>query len=378
MFGHARLPKVALMGMFAAIGFAAHGAVLHDNGTVFDAPGAGFGGADLSRLIAPNTVYGFRTFSTLSVPNRHCDDLPLFTDAAVVQQVQVFVHSDPGEAPVLPTLTIDFRTGNSVAPSLASLSSNLSAVPASVTQIGYRALSTDPLNADRKVYRITYNVTPFQIQPATKYWIAMLWTGTTASTVNVPKNLPVVPTNGGGNAVAISSTGVISQLNDPTSVRNVELAFKLIGEVGNRISGTVALQDWKAGLSGNKVEISIIKNGSVVDTVRPTLDAGGHFEAVTAITGSCDIRIKRTHWLSRKFTNKTLGLNTTGLSVSLINGDCDQSDYVGTDDYLMLNTSFDLNAGDAGFLPGADLDGDDYVGTDDYLILNKNFDLSGE
>lgn len=206
----------------------------------------------------------------------------------------------------------------------------------------------------------------------------MLWTGTTANTTNVPRTLPVVPTNGGGNAVTISASAAITPLVDPGANRNLELTFKVLGDFGNRISGTVSLQDWKAGTNGYKIEISVIQNGSVVDTLHPTMDSAGKFEAVTTATGACDLRIKRTHWLSRLLDKKTLGVNTTGLSVSLLNGDCDQSNYVGTDDYLILNGSFDLTSADAGFVAGADLDGDNYVGTDDYLILNKNFDLAGE
>jgi hypothetical protein len=369
-------PAVAVFAFIASL--PAGAILLHDNGTVFDAPGAGFGGADLSQLISPNTTSGFRVYTSIPTITRSCDDLPLFAQPAVVQQVQFYGHTDPGETPIFPTMTIEFRGGTATNPNLGSLSTNVDVTPYEVVQVGYRASSTQPLNADRKVYRVSYNVTPFQIQANTKYWIAWTWTGDTSLPTNIPRNLPVVPTPGGGNARTISSSAAITPMVDAGSQRNVEVTFKVFGENGNRVSGTVDLQDWTAGLDGNKIEISLIQNNVVVETIRPTMNAAGKFEAVTTLSGTYDIRIKRTHWLSRLFKARVLGSTSTNLTASLINGDCDKSDYIGTDDYLILSASFDLHSGDTGFEPGADLDGDNYVGTDDYLILNKNFDLGGE
>ena len=68
----------------------------------------------------------------------------------------------------------------------------------------------------------------------------------------------------------------------------------------------------------------------------------------------------------------------SGLNVSLINGDCDGDNTIGTDDYLLLNGAFDTVPGDALFDARADLNGDESVGTDDYLILNAVFDTSGD
>lgn len=66
--------------------------------------------------------------------------------------------------------------------------------------------------------------------------------------------------------------------------------------------------------------------------------------------------------------------NTLVGSLELVNGDCNDDGYIGTDDYLIISNSFDKAFGDAGFLGLADLTGDQYVNTDDYLILNNNFD----
>lgn len=70
--------------------------------------------------------------------------------------------------------------------------------------------------------------------------------------------------------------------------------------------------------------------------------------------------------------------NVSGLTYVLTNGDADGDNYIGTDDYLLINGSFDKSLGDGGFLANADLNRDDYVGTDDYLIMNDSFDQPGE
>ena len=45
---------------------------------------------------------------------------------------------------------------------------------------------------------------------------------------------------------------------------------------------------------------------------------------------------------------------------------------------MLLSKSFDTVAGGAGYFKYADLDESGYVNTDDYLILNKNFDEYGD
>lgn len=59
-------------------------------------------------------------------------------------------------------------------------------------------------------------------------------------------------------------------------------------------------------------------------------------------------------------------------------GDADGDNYIGTDDYLILNASFDLYKGDPGFDPRADFDGNGYVGTDDYYRMNAAWDQEGD
>ena len=65
-------------------------------------------------------------------------------------------------------------------------------------------------------------------------------------------------------------------------------------------------------------------------------------------------------------------------TMTFMNGDCNEDNYVGSDDYLILNSAFDTDPTSLLWDPAADLNGDSYVGTDDYLLLNGAFDVTGD
>ncbi len=123
-------------------------------------------------------------------------------------------------------------------------------------------------------------------------------------------------------------------------------------------------------------------DGTVVASFDFKPEDNGNFEAHDStpfVTGAYNLVLKGPHWLKKKIGPIALLADSNGgLDFNVINGDVDGSNYIGTDDYLVLNSSFDTSKGDAGFVVNADLDGDGYIGTDDYLILNANFDTSGD
>jgi len=109
-----------------------------------------------------------------------------------------------------------------------------------------------------------------------------------------------------------------------------------------------------------------------------TLNEDGEFSVKLPGANLYDISIKEGTWLRKTIRVDAQEGDVTGIVWNLINGDCNGDNYIGTDDYLILNRSFGLRVGDPGFDPRADLDKDGLVGTDDYLILNKSFDLEGD
>lgn len=90
------------------------------------------------------------------------------------------------------------------------------------------------------------------------------------------------------------------------------------------------------------------------------------------------IRVKGPTFLAKRTSNLNSATQTSAIAFTLLNGDVDNDNYVGTDDYLLMSSAFDTSTGDLGFLLGADLDKDGFVGTDDYLILSANFDNGGD
>lgn len=157
-----------------------------------------------------------------------------------------------------------------------------------------------------------------------------------------------------------------------------------IGEpTGLLFSGTVNLEDYKSSAPQTvDYEVRQDLTGNVLATGQVELSAIGGYTITLpspVFPQSLKVRFKGARWLSKVTEPFTLTLNATmAPTVSLKNGDCDSSNAITTDDYLILSDAFDTFVGDPGYDPRADLDGDDTVTTDDYLILNANFDEFGE
>ncbi len=143
------------------------------------------------------------------------------------------------------------------------------------------------------------------------------------------------------------------------------------------VRGTVSLQDF----NGDPATVSMayeLRNsgGTVVQSGTTTLDSTGRYSFVTTQRGNLKIWLKPSHWLAAS-VSATINQWGAQFSPSVINGDVDGDNSVTIFDYIDLSSSFDLNNGDAGYIPGADLDGDDSVTIFDYIVLSNNFDVSG-
>ena len=103
--------------------------------------------------------------------------------------------------------------------------------------------------------------------------------------------------------------------------------------------------------------------------------------ATGLLPGSYDAYIVGDGFLSKRLgrleftdTNADLDVGTLELRV----GDIDGDDQIGTDDYLILNQTLDLDPSDPNFDGRADLDRDGFVTSDDYLLFSFNFDRTGD
>jgi|GEM_PF-3598122 len=151
---------------------------------------------------------------------------------------------------------------------------------------------------------------------------------------------------------------------------------------GPGITGKMKLESF-VGTSWKPDRVSAVYRDPVTDQIFAVgsgpVAADGSFSVGGPPTpGNYRVGLKLRTGLRKLVPCNTTILNQNVGTITLLNGDCDGSNSIGTDDYLILNDAFDASEGDASYEQYADLNGDGYVGTDDYILLNKNFDLSGD
>lgn len=144
--------------------------------------------------------------------------------------------------------------------------------------------------------------------------------------------------------------------------------------------GEITLGDWGGSNDASSVTFEVLDaGGSVVETSAATLNSSNKFGTAFQTTGVHDVYVNAPRFLRKKLGSFDLQNGVvTAPAVTLNNGDVDGDESVTIFDYIEISNSFDLNAGDPGFLPLADLDGDQSVTIFDYIILSNNFDLNGD
>lgn len=145
-----------------------------------------------------------------------------------------------------------------------------------------------------------------------------------------------------------------------------------------RFGGKLDLEGFTGSNPGTfKFEFRRASDNVLVQTTNESVSGVGDFGFPSSLpAGQYNVTVQGGTFLRKKVL--AVDLPTVLFGTSMLNGDCDGSNYVGTDDYLILNNAFDTSLGDAEFDVRADLDGNEVVGTDDYLILNTNFDSAGD
>ncbi len=136
---------------------------------------------------------------------------------------------------------------------------------------------------------------------------------------------------------------------------------------------------YRGPITGISADVVVANPAGVpVSTQQKNLSADGRIELSVDFRGNLKVRVKPKGCLSKVVNGVASGGIVVLQNVPLVPGDCNGDNYVGTDDYLILNNAFDTSIGEPGFDPRADLDGDGYVGTDDYQIFNNEFDSTGQ
>lgn len=146
------------------------------------------------------------------------------------------------------------------------------------------------------------------------------------------------------------------------------------------ISGTCTLQGLTVSPNGQSVTVQLYSGASVVDTKVGALNAASQLTVNSqAPGGTYDVYFKASHWLRKKVTGQSFGLNgITGISVSLVNGDVNGDNVISISDFNQLRAAMGSVPGDANWNANADLNGDGTVSIGDFLILRGNFGQSGD
>lgn len=142
----------------------------------------------------------------------------------------------------------------------------------------------------------------------------------------------------------------------------------------------------KVELNGFSGQRQLIKCDYSLTNVRGVISAGqtyltpdGNLEIQLSDpleAGSFSLRIKPQSALTTVLLGDEKGILTG--SVNCVNGDCNQDNYIGTDDYLILSRAYTSKLGEARYDARADLSGDEEISMLDYMILVDGFDTLGE
>lgn len=144
--------------------------------------------------------------------------------------------------------------------------------------------------------------------------------------------------------------------------------------------GTVTLQDFGASTNGVAVTVRLHAPGVAQPfaTVPGFLGSSGSLTIGIPVTGTMDVRVKASHWLTAVRSNVSVGVGgVTGQTFSLKNGDVNGDNVINIADFIQFRAALGSSSGSANWNPNADLDGNGSVAIADFLILRRNFGSSG-
>ncbi len=141
---------------------------------------------------------------------------------------------------------------------------------------------------------------------------------------------------------------------------------------------TVSLQDTTVGPVGRVVRFEWVDaTNTVLLAWNDVLDAQGKAIIPAFAAGPNRLRLKHGTWL-RRAEAAAPSTNDQVLSLSLINGDVNDDNEIGSPDFALLAASFGTFAGNGGHNSRADLNQDGEVGPADFAILAGSFGEFGD
>lgn len=144
------------------------------------------------------------------------------------------------------------------------------------------------------------------------------------------------------------------------------------------IRGKLTLQDFVGSVSSIPVTVLLRKQGGNTTYISVGLSSDGSFTLANVASGTYDIAFKANHWLRKTVKSLVVNGNVSGLTVSLVNGDVNGDNTIGTADYNNMRKAWGSSRASTNWNSNADLNGDGNVNMGDYVILKNNWGLSGD
>jgi uncharacterized repeat protein (TIGR01451 family) len=204
-------------------------AELYDNGPMITNPGAGAGGADVSAIQLPGTLYG--TGAQQSVPNRVADDFTVPAGGWDIQTMTFYTYQTGSTT--TPTITgITVRIWDGIPGEAGSnivWGDDSTNVMGSATWTGIYRTNATLTDTQRPIMAVVAN-TPVNL-PAGTYWVDFALSGTLASGPWAPP-VAIAGQPPMGNALQSQTGGPYLPALDEGSATQIALPFKIHGAGG--------------------------------------------------------------------------------------------------------------------------------------------------
>jgi hypothetical protein len=185
------------------------------------------------------------------------------------------------------------------------------------------------------------------------------------SSPNAIQALSSVSANGSGFTVTVPAQSVTIYVLPPTP----------------GVAGQVTLQDYSGDVTQVPITVEIRKPGTttVVQTATVYLHSDGTFSLPSGLTGTYDVAVKGSHWLSRKISSVALTGSTEvgGLNFSLVNGDVNGDNVINLADLMKIAAAWRSTPTSSNWNVNADVNGDGTVNLADWMVVAKNWRQTG-
>lgn len=152
----------------------------------------------------------------------------------------------------------------------------------------------------------------------------------------------------------------------------------LVAATPARVSGIIEYQSWDFGTEADlpvTFELRTPGTTDVIETSVATPNPDGTFTFECISRGTFDVTAKTTRHLRDKNVNINIArAGASGLSFSVVPGDCSNDNFINLDDFLILAATYEVSPP---LDPNADFNGDNLVNLDDFLILAANYETGG-